>query len=181
MSCQRVAQLLAESVAAADRDGVRKHLESCEECRSLLTQLEELEALRVALARRQRAPQDFSSRVFRAVEETRRTAHRKLMATVGAAALGLVMTAGYYSTGSEVPGRIAPSSLPESETSGYPDRPMPISGFPFAGDQPLSLEVPFVEVELIDPMGKIRIVRLPARIEIRQRDLGRDSTRPVSY
>ncbi len=179
MSCQRISQLLVESAAAAERGDVKIHLENCEECRRLLAQLRELEALRAALSNRQRAPEDFSSKVFQAVAKTRRWSRWKLMAAVFVGALGLALAAGQFSTDPQVRTRIAPAV--EEPVAVGPSAPLLVGPeLRFLGDQPLAGDS-FVEVELIDSKGRVRIVRIPTRIEIRKRDLGRDSLRTVSY
>ncbi len=180
MTCREIEQLLTEALDCARANPeVASHLESCQACRTLSRELEEIEDLKISLGRRASAPADLPFRVSR---EYSRSRTRRFLWQVALPLVGVVLVtaaARYLETSTtEVasPLRVGQERLLQS-TNGRE-----AAWNPALETEPLQSRQPrYFDVLLPNAAEGPVIVRLPTTIEVYRSDPGRDYLAYVSH
>ncbi len=157
MSCKKIEErLLDDDQVLLDR-GIREHLKGCPACSRLYDELEEIEELYRALARREKAPLDFTGQVIAQIP----TGFRRKFPLI-AAGLILAVVAGMAGIGSssDLPSAdfVASQIAPVSSPTAYPllDQARPVE---------FDLSYPRVQLYVITPPATLKPEK-NSRIEI---------------
>ncbi len=174
MTCELIeARLLDDDRAFLDRD-VREHLKDCPACHRFYEELEEIEQLHRSLARRERAPLNFTGQVIHRVSRHSRF-NFQLIAAAGFILVALAVMAGVGTSPS-----VAPGEWVVDQTS--PSVPRPSSRL-LEQAQPVEFDAsyPRVRIYVMDPDAPLKPEE-GSRIEIRPTDQAQiDYLRYVSH
>ena len=169
MTCTEVERLLTEDISQGNDARVQRHIVGCSICRKLHRELDSMSELSRLLREIDKAPADFSSRVYERLEQPSLWQLQWKPALVLALViLGLVSFLWIQEM------QPVPEAMLVSEETPRED------AFTRVQDGDLELidgdrvEGPYVDVILKSPSEPEYILRLPSRIKVRTNDLNHD-------
>lgn len=182
MKCQEVERRLTEDLygAFALRE-VRRHLEQCSPCRAFSRQLEEIESLKDSLSSCAHAPADLPIRVSKGFFRAR--TRRMILRVVLPLAVVLAVTAAERWINEASPRAAGETGIRAADTPSIRDWEEMGAGWESKLElERLASQTPrYLEVVVSDPTVGPVIVQLPARIEVRRSDPGREYLAYVSH
>ncbi|MEE8348159.1 MAG: hypothetical protein V3R94_01210 [Acidobacteriota bacterium] len=169
MICNEVERLLTEDISQGNDAQVQKHIEQCLSCKKLHQELESMGELTVLLREMDKAPADFSSRVYARLRQP----SLWFLQWHPVPALALVILA-LLSSLWILEVQPAPEAVLGSEEASQGEQ------FARVDDEEIELtdgdgvEGPYVDVIMESPSESEYIIRLPSQIKVRTSDLTSD-------
>lgn len=196
MTCKQIRKLLIEDLVLGARSSVRIHLKNCPECCQFQEELQALEDLSQTLSSGKGAPQGFSGEVFKQTASVTPISFRvRNAAAVSVLSLSVLLVVSLWPLSDD-------GAAPEMRIGSENSRPSPLGPASFkpmqarsAADEfgvsirplsrPTSSDIDrgdFIDVVIKEPGKPDQILRLPATIQIKKKDLPRDAyVSRVSY
>ena len=174
MNCKEVERLLTEDISQGNDARVQDHIGRCSLCRRLQRELTSISELSPLLRTIDKAPADFSSRVFQRLAPFSLWQFQwKPALTWGLVMLGLISFLWIQETQSAGEAMLVAEETPREE----PFARVQDGDLKFIEEERVEserVEGPYVDVILKNPSEPEYILRLPSRIKVRTSDLNHE-------